>query len=174
MAEPHEILGVDRHATEGEIKTAFKTLAQIYHPDRYTSASARVQAESARRMKEISAAYQTMMSSLPKDVTFRTKEWTVQRKGDLTEALLAAGIPHSWRGDEVTVAHRHREQAKALVFRKPESGDQVEYITDHWTNEERANLTFTLLEAEIPHEWVGPNLTVPRQFEPQVDPLVGY
>eukprot|EP00127_Corallochytrium_limacisporum_P004566 Clim_evm6s168 gene=Clim_evmTU6s168 len=47
----YDILGVDRHATEHEIKKAYRKLALKYHPDKQPSE------EDAEKFKEISVAY---------------------------------------------------------------------------------------------------------------------
>ena len=57
MPTPYEILGVSKEATRDEVQHAYRTLAQIYHPDRYREASASVRREAERRMKELTAAY---------------------------------------------------------------------------------------------------------------------
>jgi molecular chaperone DnaJ len=50
----YEILGVERNASEADIKRAFRKLAQQWHPDVSTEASA------AERFKEINEAYQVL------------------------------------------------------------------------------------------------------------------
>lgn len=51
MENLYDILGVDQHATNAEIKSAYKKLATQYHPDRNPSA------EAEERFKAISHAY---------------------------------------------------------------------------------------------------------------------
>jgi hypothetical protein len=50
--EPHEVLGVFRHAEWGEVRSAYLTLARRYHPDG--------EAPDAPRMAEINAAYEAL------------------------------------------------------------------------------------------------------------------
>lgn len=52
MRDPYVVLGVDRNASEEEIKKAYRTLAKKYHPDANPN-----NPEAAERMKEINAAY---------------------------------------------------------------------------------------------------------------------
>ena len=55
MRDPYDILGVDRSATQDEIKSAFRKLATQHHPDKNPGD------ESAhQRFKEINAAYQIL------------------------------------------------------------------------------------------------------------------
>ncbi|HEY8582810.1 MAG TPA: molecular chaperone DnaJ [Capillimicrobium sp.] len=53
--DPYKVLGVDRKASQEEIKKAYRKLARTYHPDRNPGDTS---AES--RFKEISAAYDTL------------------------------------------------------------------------------------------------------------------
>lgn len=55
MKDPYELLGVDRAATQDEIKAAFRKLAQKHHPDRNPD-----DPDAAQRFKEINAAYQIL------------------------------------------------------------------------------------------------------------------
>lgn len=54
---PYEVLGVSRHATEEEIKTAYRKLAKQYHPD--TNPDDDI---AARKMNEINEAYTLIRS----------------------------------------------------------------------------------------------------------------
>ena len=52
MADPYQILGVDRDASDEEIKRAYRKLAQQYHPDAHPGDE-----YAARKMQEINDAY---------------------------------------------------------------------------------------------------------------------
>jgi hypothetical protein len=54
---PFEVLGVSPTATPEEVNSAYRVLAQIYHPDRYQDSSEEVQRESADRMRALNEAY---------------------------------------------------------------------------------------------------------------------
>lgn len=60
MANPYEVLGVDKNATEEEIKAAYKELARKYHPDNYADNPLSDLAE--EKMKEINEAYDAIMA----------------------------------------------------------------------------------------------------------------
>lgn len=49
---PYDILGINKNATEDEIKTAYRQLAKQYHPDTNPDDAA-----AAKKMHEINAAY---------------------------------------------------------------------------------------------------------------------
>ncbi|MGI9033235.1 MAG: J domain-containing protein [Acidimicrobiales bacterium] len=54
---PYEILGVSPRASPKEITEAYRTLAQIFHPDRFVDSPKNVKAEAERRMKNLTQAY---------------------------------------------------------------------------------------------------------------------
>lgn len=54
MRDPYEVLGVDKGATEDQIKAAYKKCALKYHPDKNRGDKAE---EAADRFKEVVTAY---------------------------------------------------------------------------------------------------------------------
>ncbi len=57
--DPYSVLGVDRNATEEEIKKTYKALSRKYHPDANINNPNKDKAE--EKFKEIQAAYQQIM-----------------------------------------------------------------------------------------------------------------
>ena len=55
MTNPYTVLGVDRTATDDEIKKAYRELAKKYHPDNYANSPLADLAQ--EKMKEINEAY---------------------------------------------------------------------------------------------------------------------
>ncbi len=54
---PYEVLQVSPEATAEEIRSAYRRMAQQYHPDKVAGQPPQVRQEAERRMKEINAAY---------------------------------------------------------------------------------------------------------------------
>lgn len=55
MRDPYDVLGVDRSATQEELKGAFRKMASIHHPDKNPG-----DAGAQQRFKEVNAAYQIL------------------------------------------------------------------------------------------------------------------
>ena len=53
--DPYKVLGVDKNATDEEIKSAYRDLAKKYHPDNYVGSPLADLA--GEKMKEINEAY---------------------------------------------------------------------------------------------------------------------
>lgn len=62
MPTPYEILGISHSANHDEIKSAFKKLAMLHHPDR---------GGDAEKFKEINNAYQSLMNPQKENVHIR-------------------------------------------------------------------------------------------------------
>ena len=58
--DPHDVLGVDRDASQATVKAAWRRLAREHHPDLAADSAAR--RDATRRMAEINAAYQALRS----------------------------------------------------------------------------------------------------------------
>ena len=60
ISDPYKVLGVSANASDDEIKAAYRKLAKKYHPDLNPG-----DAEAARRMNEINAAYDQIKNPQP-------------------------------------------------------------------------------------------------------------
>ena len=61
MKDPYSILGVNKNATDDEIKNAYRELARKYHPDNYQDNP--LSELAADKMKEINEAYDAIVNS---------------------------------------------------------------------------------------------------------------
>ncbi len=60
MATAYEVLGIDRDATERQIRTAHREMARRWHPDRFPDGPERLWAES--KMVQINIAYEDALA----------------------------------------------------------------------------------------------------------------
>ena len=58
--DPYKVLGIDRTATDEDVKKAYRELARKYHPDNYMNTPLADLAE--EKMKEINEAYETIQT----------------------------------------------------------------------------------------------------------------
>ncbi len=61
MKDPYSILGVNKNATDDEIKNAYREMARKYHPDNYQDNP--LSDLAGEKMKEINEAYDAIMNS---------------------------------------------------------------------------------------------------------------
>jgi len=57
----YEILGLEPGASLGEVKQAYRDLAKVWHPDRF-SHDPRLQQKAQEKLKEINEAYEKVLS----------------------------------------------------------------------------------------------------------------
>ena len=61
MKDPYQILGINRNATDDEVKAAYRSMARKYHPDSYGDNPLADLAE--EKMQEINEAYDAIMAT---------------------------------------------------------------------------------------------------------------
>ena len=59
--DPYQILGIERRASEAEIKQSYRKLASKYHPDKLEHLGDEFKELAERRFKEIQKAYQELI-----------------------------------------------------------------------------------------------------------------
>ena len=112
---PHQILGLSPEASDEDIRTAYRALCQIFHPDRFESASTEVLAEAMRRMQEVNWTYSQLRGATGTTVYWDTDGWSNIDRGRLTAKLLNREIPHRWNGEELSVDRRFESQVDRLL-----------------------------------------------------------
>jgi molecular chaperone DnaJ len=65
MSDPYSILGVDRNATDEDVKKAYRKLSRQYHPDANINNPKKDEAEA--KFKEVQQAYQQIMDEREKE-----------------------------------------------------------------------------------------------------------
>lgn len=59
----YDLLGIEKTASDSEIKKAYRKLAMKYHPDKFSNASEKEKKEAENKFKEINEAYQVLSDS---------------------------------------------------------------------------------------------------------------
>ena|SRR5205085_1029839 len=109
--KPWEVLGVTPKATRAEITTAYRTLAYIFHPDRFGEAPDPVKDEAQRRMAQLNQAYDLAKRGRPDEVSYSIQ--TDERAAAEREKVARA--QPAWQD---VVRQRARDEAKAKEERE--------------------------------------------------------
>lgn len=109
--DPYQALGVPSTATKSELTAAYRTMAQLFHPDRYAEAPEPVQREAERRMKELNEAYAYARKATPVETQqYRRAKQTQRRERAKTTSAPAPKFGVPWE-----VAQRERAQQSAMA-----------------------------------------------------------
>jgi hypothetical protein len=114
--DPYQALGVPPTATKSELTAAYRTMAQLFHPDRYAEAPAHVRKEAERRMKELNDAYAFARNASPVEARKVTRAKQEQRRERVRKTTPPAapnfGVP--W---DVAQQERAKQSATAHAAR---------------------------------------------------------
>lgn len=109
--KPWEVLGVSPKATRAEITTAYRTLAYIFHPDRFSDAPDPVRDEAQRRMAQLNKAYDLAKRGRKDEVTYNVQA----DERAAAERVARARAQPKWQD---VVRERARAEAKAKEERE--------------------------------------------------------
>jgi len=73
----YKVLEVEPGASQNEIKQAYKDLAKVWHPDRFTD-NPRLQQKAEEKLKQINTAYEFLKSYQP-HLTESTIEFEIEK-----------------------------------------------------------------------------------------------
>ena len=103
MTDPYSLLGVDRNASDDEVKKAYRRLSRKYHPDANINNPHKEEAEA--KFKEVQQAYQQIMDE--------REPVMVLTAGSADTVPLAAGVMIS-TGEASTVRRQKKMSICAL------------------------------------------------------------
>lgn len=109
--DPYQALGVPPTATKSELTAAYRTMAQLFHPDRYAEAPEHVRKEAERRMKELNDAYRFARKATPVEAQhFKRAKQTQRRERARTTPSPPPNFGVPWEE-----AQRERAQQSAMA-----------------------------------------------------------
>ncbi|ESW23482.1 hypothetical protein PHAVU_004G050800 [Phaseolus vulgaris] len=95
----YKVLGLHRTASKEEIKTAFKTLAFQFHPDKHSQSPRAIRENATIRFKQVSEAYEVLMDDQKRaDYNFRRSSGA--RGGNNHYSQYSYGYSRSGSGNE--------------------------------------------------------------------------
>lgn len=113
--DPYQALGVPPTATKSELTAAYRTMAQLFHPDRYAEAPMPVRLEAERRMKELNDAYKFARKATPAEAQgFTRAKQTQKRERARSQPAPPPNFGVPW---EVAQRERAEQSAKAHAAR---------------------------------------------------------
>ncbi len=124
---PYEILGVSPKASKKEITEAYRTLAQIFHPDRFIDSPEPVRREAERRMKNLTQAYALARKGgggvAKMDVSTPEAAWEAEARERVARA--ARGVPWQEGVRARAMAEAKAKEARLQEERKATHGRAI-------------------------------------------------
>ena len=109
--KPWEVLGISPKSSKIEITTAYRTLAYIFHPDRFVEAPEAVRAEAQRRMAQLNKAYDLCKKGSKEELSYKI---TVDERAHAERMERARSQP-AWQQQ---VRDRAQAEARAKEMRE--------------------------------------------------------
>ena len=126
-ADAFVVLGVERTAGDGEIRTAYAELAKRSHPDRFAGASGTVHQMAEEVFGLVSAAYESIADSAARLRTLREESSRRRLQQEIDESQRAVRAESEFQKGEAALRARRAEQALAhfqtAVEAYPEEGE---------------------------------------------------
>ncbi len=109
--DPYKVLGIERSATDDEVKQAYRKLAKKYHPDRYQNSPL---AESAsEKMKEVNAAYDQIVNERKNGGSSRGSSQSYY--GSYSDGTASGGGASRFNNIRMLINQGNFEQAEKLL-----------------------------------------------------------
>lgn len=116
MKDPYEILGIQRDATDDEIKDAYRALVRKYHPDNYTDDNP-LKELATEKMQAINEAYDSVM----RERTMGTKGGAYDAKNAYNSASGASSVPPIYLEIRDLLNRRRVGEAESRLNEIPEN-----------------------------------------------------
>ena len=115
MDNLYNILGIDKNASEQDIKKAYRKMSLKYHPDRVASKSKEEQETAAEMMQNINKAYEILSDSKKKEIYDITGSVEQAEKGEMGFGGFGESGMGSYHGKEGFQCFSHY---KSIVDKK--------------------------------------------------------
>jgi hypothetical protein len=141
--DPYQVLGVEAGASPAEVRTRYRVLVQLFHPDRLQGMPDGVREEAERRMKELNLAYGRLEKGFPTGRPDPPKEPAGRRRVLNPDDVPLSMLPFSQRPAATSAAWEEAgvepilirvEGRTGLTLATPATGDEqrpARFLSDH-------------------------------------------
>jgi len=142
LGDYYKILDIAPEANQEEIKQSYRDLAQIWHPDKYENSNERIKKKAEENFREITLAYQTIISSQPE----------IRNENDGPGASKAQPNTSKQRKRANSETYDSRKETKSKNQRKRAKGK--EQIGSHMNHGRRPNPSKIMIQMTGKAIWV--------------------